>query len=172
MGDFVQLDEGLYVVLTPSCDLVPRDEGVAKASELLVASCLPLEQFALGEKDLRSALKQLRSGKGTSKRNNGVNKISKLFRQAWLNDDGRHFFLPPFATFSGGVVDFLSVKVLPNGKKDRKDLLDRRVFSLNMDFGSEVGSRFGRFMSRLGQASFDPEPLISSVSKQFEAVDL
>ena len=49
--------EAFRLVLTPSCDLVPRSDGAADAERILVARCEPLARLGVVE---------LRSGKGVS----------------------------------------------------------------------------------------------------------
>jgi len=86
-----------------------------------------------------------------------------MMRHAWLNDSGRRFFLPPFATFPGGMIDFLRLSTAPYGGEASKRLVANRVLSLNREVSSELAARFVRFMSRLGQAPFDIQELVRLV---------
>jgi len=168
VGDAIRLEEGLWIVLTPACDLVPRADGNANAERVLLARCSTLAEFAAQNGEFRNVLLGLL---GTEKqKKSAAEKMDKLMRHAYLNDNGRRFFLPPFAMVSGGVVDFLDLKLGDYGAAARVALLQRREFSLNGQMAAELATRFARFMSRLGQAPYQSEAIVAGLIRIAEEV--
>ncbi len=84
-------------------------------------------------------------------------------RQAMYNDAGQYFFLPPFADFGGGVIDFLRLHAVPYSTEHRPTLVGTRILSLTREMASELAARFVRYMSRLGQPAYDGVELVRAV---------
>lgn len=165
VGDILELNGKHYVVLTPACDLVPRSDGKTKAEALLLAECEDLRSFADVSIDLKKALMALTDA-GGGRRKRATENIEKMMRQAWLINDGRRFFLPPFDELPGYAVDFLRVRTASYASNaDRKGMLEARVVSLNRDVANELATRFSKYMSRLGQPPFDSAALVEAVKR-------
>jgi hypothetical protein len=161
VGDILAVDDEYFAVLTPACDLTPRD-GEAAAEVILLAQCQTLADFAVEKTELSAKIAALSSGKTSSKRQKAIEYVQALMRHARLNDSGRRFFLPPFAEFPGAVIDFLRISTHPHDQENRKKLVESRVLSVNREVAAELATRFGRYMIRLGQARYMSDPLIES----------
>lgn len=148
-GDIIKCGEEAnaeyWAILTPSCDLVG---GRAKAEQVLLAKCLPLENFSTVvdfKKEPNKYLKELeslignRSGKG---------------RQEF-----RYHFLPGTSFFSGFLVDFQNLIQLPF-EDDGEILKNSRVCSLDSPFAEAFSAQFIRYYSRLGTPDLDVDKVI------------
>ena len=162
MGDFVKLTDELFVVLSPSCDLIPRPDGNSKASEVLLAKCHDLMEFIRRNSSINDQINNLSSDNGIRK-NKAIEKVVKLMHHGWENDAGQYFFLPPFASFGGAVVDYLDLRVQKYCGKEIEQLVQNRIFSVQKDLAAELSNRYAKYMMRLGQAGYMSEPLINSL---------
>ncbi len=163
VGDLLHIGDRTYAVLTPACDLISRGERGAKAKVVLLTECQDLIQFAGQEPQLMAQLKKLRSA-SAAQRQGAAEKIERMMRQAWLNEEGKHFFLPPFGDLPGYALDFLRISTEPyDTPEQRERLLGARIASLNREIAGELATRYSRFMLRLGQPAFQPEPLAEAM---------
>lgn len=163
VGDLLEVDSEHLAVLTPACDLVPRLGSGPKANQVLVAQSTSLHRFAQEHREINEVFQTFLTSSSPNKRLGAQQKIEKMMRHSHANEDGRLFFLPPFATFGGGAVDFLKLKLLPYSGDDIDYLVSKRVLSLNREVASEFATRFGRFMIRLGQPAYHSEALLASI---------
>jgi hypothetical protein len=148
-GDIIKCGEDAnteyWVILTPSCDLV---SGRAKAEQVLLAKCLPLENFSTVVdfkrepdrylKELESLIRN-RSGRG---------------RQEF-----RYHFLPGTSFLLGFLVDFQNLIQLPF-ENDGEELKNSRICSLDNPFAEALTAQFIRYYSRLGTPDLDVDKVI------------
>jgi hypothetical protein len=161
VGDIIHLEDGMFVVLSPTCDLVVRSHGGAKAEEVLLAHCHNFNDFVSEKQSIRAQIEIVKDPQKSDARKEKASKyLERLMRQDWENPSGRYFYLPPFGDFSGGVVDFLKVQVEPY---DVGKLIEQRIVSLNRELAAELATRFARYMIRLGQPAYDPTFLIEAL---------
>lgn len=131
-GSLVRLksDDSLYVVMTPACDLVPRN-GQSKATSIQCAKIQPVETVYAtldgNSKDRKNKREQLR-----------MNNYRPCFH--WL---------PESITVSGGFLDFREVQSMPRDDFDSKfEQLEARIAP---GFIKDVVFRFSAFYARQGQ---------------------
>jgi len=155
-GDILQLDGGLWAVLTPACDLVPRADGNAKATRVLLAHLDSYAEIAKGSagSELRAQFRSLKDA-DPSKQSKAREFFARMLRHDYKNADARRFFLTPFASFTGGAVDFLALRVADYTPSVIGTLVSSRIVSLNPTLAAELSTRFSRFFNRLGQAPYD-----------------
>lgn len=143
-GDIFRLDNELWVLLTPACDLATK-----KAPVLLLAHCRsnilddndPLHSWAQAVADLSAT---------------GLNKDQRKARDTYFrglinqNLPGKHF-LPPLPNGTPMLVEFKQLKTMPRDELALRD----RVASIAPAFLSNVVQRFGAYISRTGQPNID-----------------
>ena len=173
-GDMIEVSDGedefLGLVLTPACDLVPRGSKAAKAKVVLLARCTPLAEWVAGNSEAKQAVETALKPKpvGSNKRKSwdrANDKVQRMMRHAMWNDDGRLFFLPPFATFTGCVADFSVLEVRPYDSLTWREDLGNRRLSLTRDFTAELVTRFARYLNRVGQPAYLAAPIIAAVRR-------
>ena len=121
-----------YVVMTPACDLVEREDGKPKTDVVVVAKVVP-------EADLYNKLQANSSRQRDLKRN---------------NDSNCYHWLPQCDAVEGGFVDFRRLKTVPLEKfNDKFDHLRARVAP---SFVKDIVSRFSTFYARQGQPAIVP----------------
>lgn len=163
LGDVLAHDEGHKVVLTPTCDLVARRDGEAKTETVLMAGCESFADLAEREDRVRTKFERIQKGEDAG-RSGAARFFGKMMRHAEMNDAGQFFFLPPFAHFKGGAVDFLDLSTEDYGGEARDRLVNQRSLSLNRELSAELGSRFVRYMLRLGQPAYDRKVLADAMA--------
>lgn len=173
VGDILDLDNQLFVALSPSCDLVIRPNEGSKAHKVLLARCHDFSTFVSQKQAIMDQCEIIvNRRRGQSSKERATDKLVKLMRQDWENPSGLYFFLPPFAHFGGGVVDFLNIRIESYGASEAALLIKKRVMSLNREMAAELASRFARYMTRLGQPTYDTEALIRAVANVIETPGL
>jgi len=171
-GDILDLDGDRFAVLSPSCDLVPRCGKGPKASEVLLARCLDLPVFVSQQPAIMKQIETIRDvSKSDRKKTAAVDNLARLMHQNWENPTGQFFFLPPFAHFTGAVIDFLRLRVEPYGNEGYETLVSKRDLSLNREMAVELVSRFARYMIRLGQPAYSTNALIDALLKGCQNLD-
>jgi len=164
VGDILEIEGKRLAVLSPSCDLIPRPETGPKADVVLLAFCHDLSTYMSEHPTILGQIEVIRDARAKRKRKDEAReRLLKLMRQDWENPSGRYFFLPPFAHFNGGVLDFLKLQIEPYGIEEAGQLTERRVVCLNREMAAELATRFVRYMIRLGQPAYDPGPLIEAI---------
>ena len=142
----------------------PTATATATAKEVLLAHCETLSAYANTRNEFKEELAALLSD-DVAIVSRARSNMGKLMRHAFLNEDGRRFFLPPFAEFKGGVIDFVRLALHDYKKGGREALSNARLFSLSASVSAELATRFARYMSRLGQAPYQDEPVLSSLTE-------
>jgi len=139
-GDIFRFDDGLWIVLSPQCDMatakIPNallcktSEGITEWAEMLAAT-----------------------GDGASNKEKA--KATKFF--ASLTNQNRsvsQHFLPPLPGEKKPLlVEFGQLRSIPLG--DLQAALDKRLASLAASFLSNLVQRFGAYISRAGQPNLD-----------------
>lgn len=163
-GDILEIEGKLFAVLSPSCDLVVRPEMGPKTDMVLLALCHDLNTYMSEHQTILDQVKVIRDSQGKKKgEEKARERLLKLMRQDWENPSGRYFFLPPFADFNGGVIDFLKLQIEPYGIEEAGQLTEQRVVCLNREMAAELATRFARYMIRLGQPAYNPGPLTKAI---------
>lgn len=139
VGDLLEIAGQLFSVLTPNCDLVVRHNGSAKADEVLLVRCQHLKEYIAENNDILSQVDILNDPEKTkSKKEKAAERLVQMMHQDWRNPSGRYFFLPPFAHFGGGVIDFLHLAINPYSPAEAKALVEKRILSLDREMSAEL----------------------------------
>lgn len=141
MSTSTQEDEGtgrLFVVLTPSCDLVPRG-GEMKANRVVLSSCLPLDTF-----DVYRKWKE-------SPSNNRQRNLQDLLKSRPRGQEDRYFYLPAAWNVPDVVVDFQSVASISVEHLESYD----KIATLDSPFAEALSYQFNRYMGRVGVPDLD-----------------
>ena len=139
-GDIFKFEDGLWVVLTPQCDM-----ATAKIDTVLLAYCdaeAPAEEWAQNVE----ALKLNASKKSTDK---ARGYFAKLVNQA---EPALHF-LPPLESEKPLIVQFKKLRTIP--LESIQASLANRIASVASPFLGNLTQRFGAYVSRVGQPNID-----------------
>ncbi|MER8687037.1 hypothetical protein [Mesorhizobium sp. M1136] len=139
-GDLFKLEDGLWVVLTPQCDMVTQ-----KAETVLLAHC-ETEILLEAWKQHADALKP---GASKTKREGAEKYFGKLVNQF---EPSQHF-LPPLEDGKPLMVQFKNLRTVLMA--DLQKSLSSRVASVASPFLSNLTQRFGSYVSRTGQPNLD-----------------
>ncbi len=147
MGDLLAMPESmeedtdarrLYVVLTPSCDLVLRS-GRTKAAKVVLVQCISLDSF-----------KEYEDWKSAPSTNN-TERLRKLLTSRPKGQEDRYFYLPAAWNVPNSVADLQSVMSIPC-----EELEDyRKIASLDSPFAEALSYQFNRYIGRVGMPNLD-----------------
>ena len=133
-----------YVILTPSCDLVP---GRTKAEHVVLARCLPLESF----KEYRRWMETKSADQGTGAKRKRRNLESLLRSRPHRRQEDRYHYLPAAFEVPDLLVDNQEIVHIAYEQLDHY----LRVASLDSPYSEELSHRFNRYMGRLGTPDLD-----------------
>ena len=150
MGDILQEGEppSYWVVLTPSCDLIPRGSRPPRADYVILARCVALEEFTeftdWGEGEPPGpliALLRTPDGRPPGKQ------------------EGRFYFLPGVLGIPDMLIDFQQVRTvefanLPNCEK---------VATLDSPFAESASSSYLQLLGRLGTPNLDIDRVVAQL---------
>lgn len=139
-GDLFRLNDGMWVVLTPQCDMATR-----KVKNIILCKCLP------GIKDWVDHVAQLKTATSNTKRRD-----SEKFLTAFVNQSigaSQHFLAPLPGSIEPLIVDFTDLKSI--ALTELESDLGKRVAAISSPFISNLTQRFGAYVSRAGQPNID-----------------
>ena len=131
-------DERLYVVLTPSCDLVLRS-GSMKPDFVVLSECLPLDSF-----------KEYQDWKSAPSSKN-EERLRRLLTSRPKGQEDRYFYLPAAWNVPDVVADLQSVTSIPCKELESY----RKIASLDSPFAEALSYQFNRYMGRVGMPDLD-----------------
>ena len=136
-GEREDTDGTLYVILTPSCDLVLR-AGKIKAEMVVLSECRPLKSF-------RDYLNWERAP------SENVGRLRRLLTSRPKGQEDRYFYLPAAWNVPDVVADLQRVASI------RCDELEsyRKIASLDSPFAEALSYQFNRYMGRVGTPDLD-----------------
>ena len=129
---------GLYVVLTPSCDLVLRSE-LMKADRVILAQCFSLDSF-----------KEYQDWESARSANN-TKLLRKLLASRPKGQEDRYFYLPAAWNVPDSVADLQSVTSIPREELENY----RKIASLDSPFAEALSYQFNRYIGRVGIPDLD-----------------
>lgn len=142
MGDIVRglpnIDgDSLYVILTPSCDLV---EDRVKADNVVLAECVPLQDF----QEYKNWMKK---DTGTTRK-----KLLSLLRsRPDKGQEDRYHYLPAAWQTPDLIVDLQRIKYISYDRLEKCT----KVASLDSPFSEALANRFNRYIGRVGTPDLD-----------------
>ena len=159
-GSIIKTEEDLYeIILTPNCNLIKGRNN----SALTVLTCKETEH-----KEFNKFCNKMIAEKSDRKKSN-ENKVTlaKWLRHAKDDQSGRYFFLPPTDNFNGAVFDFLSLNTynLDPDHTEYDKLVSSIDLTLSSQMAAELSTMYARFMSRLGQMSYNEDLLFDAYCK-------
>jgi hypothetical protein len=147
-----------FLVITQSCDLVPRNTGVCKANYIELAAVRPLnvaierelDVHAQRDFDLPFTVAGLKSRA----------KIEQFLERLFNNNEQNYFFLrnEPTAGLPEDCCAFLHLTV-PIKSEHYKICLESRILTLNTVFQAKLGWLVGQIYARVGTNDWDPKAL-------------
>lgn len=139
-GDIFKLEDGLFVVLSPQCDMATET-----ANNVILVKCVP------GSDRWQQAVTALRAADTEAKRERHTKTLRDFVNQ---NIGQSKHFLPPLPDWTEPLlVDFSLVIAMP--RVDLKLRLKDRVASISSPFLANIVQRFGAYISRTGQPNID-----------------
>lgn len=149
-----------FIVLTQTCDLVPRKElkGLCKAKYISLAAVRPLNVVVdrkLSEYQNDFAV----AAKVCSDRNKG--KIENFLKSLLNNNVDGYFYLEPdiLAGLPNPSCAFLHLSVPFKAELHYEKFVAARILSLSQIFQAKLGSQIGYMYSRVGTPDWVPEEL-------------
>lgn len=130
-------DETLYIMLTPSCDLVLRSEKM-KAEMVVLSECRPLHSF-----EDYQAWKRAPS--------DNVGRLRRLLTSRPKGQEDRYFYLPAAWNVPDVVADLQRVASI--GCDELKSY--RKIASLDSPFAEALSYQFNRYIGRVGKPDLD-----------------
>ena len=142
----IEGQDGYWVLLTPSCDLVT---GREKAKWVLMAPCVLLteeQEYQDWDNNFSQAKQKKLTSLLSNNRSNG-------------HQPERFYFLPGALDLPDLVVDFQQLVTLP--REQMEDL--ERLASLDSPFAEAVLTRFSRYFGRLGTPDLDIDFILNKL---------
>jgi CheY-like chemotaxis protein len=140
-GDIFRLDEALWIVLTPQCDMATK-----KVETAVLARCAP------GINKWHQNVEAIRLAESDDGR-----KAPAEFLRRYVNQNvgpSQHFLPPLPGEPEPLLVQFGDLMTLPL-KQLNEQRLDQRVASIASPFLANLVQRFGAYVSRMGQPNID-----------------
>ena len=139
---------GLFVVLSPACDLVIRKDDVFKTDRILFVEIEEEREIVEDALD-------------------GIRKQSKIKRElvAVANNNHRIYYhrLPKTDFFDGGFLNFRKVNALTKGEFDEK--FEEPSIQISPFFVKDIVARFSSFYARQGQPDIDNTDFVDRNTK-------
>ncbi len=147
-GSIVKKTEGedLYVVLSPACDLVVRNDGNFKTDRILLVAieeANPIIDAALN---------------GITKKSRKKNKIKNVFGNNYT--DYFHW-LPETGYFKGGFINFRKISTCT--KDESGSAYNQPHIQISPHFVKDILSRFSSYYARQGQPDIECNKIIAEV---------
>ena len=152
-GRIFTYSEKNFVVLTPACDLVIRDNGKPKSSDIILAE---IEPFGSSNnfKNLISNFIQ----------NNSKTKKDSIEKHIRNNNEKYYHFIPKTDFFEGGFINFRkTTNVLISDIKEK--YTDRKI-QISPFFLKDIINRFSFYYSRQGQPDIDTDMYLYTLQQQ------
>ncbi|MFY8273458.1 response regulator [Pseudoalteromonas sp. SSDWG2] len=149
-GDVVENDNGKYLVMSPACDVAPRDivEGlpVINANRIVMCPLLPVSREQWLDKKL------IQEGTGTSKLRAALEKVIK-------GQDPKFHFLPNHGELHASISDFQNVETCTI----EEFVTYNRIATVSGEFMRDIQSRFSAYIGRQGQPDLKKSEIAGSL---------
>lgn len=149
MGDLYKGNgdlEGVWVLLTPSCDLASEDGRRPKVQEAVIARCCALVDQM-----------EYKEWKGNDNKNNRGRLIALLNNNRREGQAARYFFLPGVFNMPAQVADLAALKSIP---LDHLGSMEH-LASIDAPFAAALLTSFQRYFGRFGTVDLDIEAVMS-----------
>jgi CheY-like chemotaxis protein len=146
-GDVIKIDDALWIVMTPPCDLA----NDSKVESVLLAKCSqePLDEWT-------KAVEKARTAETAEAQGKALNVLGKYMSQKLPSQH----VLPPLPENANPViVDFTRLRTVEIGEFNRQ--LKARVGTVAAPFISNLIQRFGSYISRVGQPNLNVAEMVT-----------
>ncbi|MCL9805026.1 response regulator [Flavobacterium amniphilum] len=151
-GDIVTYDGNRYIVLTPSCDIVIREDGSRNTTMILLVQIRSLNDVVKNFDSLNS---------GTSEKNDNRVRLNSFIE----NKKQNYHFIPKTNIVEAGLVDFQNKLTLPESNINK--LIEERqiirIATVSTPFLKDIISRYSNYYSRQGSPDFDTNEIYTSL---------
>lgn len=144
-GDILTKENNSYVILTPSCDFVPRPKNRRKAEWTLLVKCKPLTETE-------------ESNKYNENKEDTTSK-DKLKRLIESRKSDRYFFIPAAPFVANSILDFQNVIAVVYAELGTY----KKVARLDDPFAQSMQSSFNRYFNRVGFPDIDSDYIIKDL---------
>lgn len=152
-GDIISYKDLRYVILTPYCDIVIRDDGTRNTKHILFCRIKDLKEEI-------SNYENLTKDTGTS---NKVREV--LYRHIGNNKGGNFHFVPKHNSIDAGLIDFQDKMTISenevNSLINNKEI--KRIATVSMPFLKDIISRYSNYYARQGSPDFDSDEVYNSL---------
>lgn len=165
---FHKKDSNLYfMVLTQSCDLVPREGGRIKADYITISPVRSLDSVVgrqisdMQSPDVRADLPVL-----TMK---AKNSLGEFLKRIYNNNESGYFYLEGIGTpLVGDCCAFLNLSIAIKAPEHYQRCLAAKILQLNDTFQAKLGWLVGQMYSRVGTKDWEPPDLKLKVQATLE----
>ena len=153
-----------FMVLTQSCDLVPRHNGACKAPYITLAPVRTLDlviERQLAQFPLVRVFADLPVIGAKAK-----NKASEFLQRLFNNNESGYFYLDGEDTLlDSDCVAFLNLSIAVKSDLHLKTLLASKILQLDATFQAKLGWLVGQMYSRVGTLDWEPVALKKKVGE-------
>ena len=145
-GDIINYDSSRYIVLTPSCDIVLRENDLRNAERILFCKIKSLNETVKNFNQLN---------KDTGKTNDDRKRLYGYIKNSKQN----YHFIPKGSSVEAGLIDFQD-KLTISDSIVREKLLNKeivRIATVSQPFLKEIISRYSNYYARQGSPDFNIE---------------
>lgn len=142
-GDIVTYAGNRYIVLTPSCDIVVREDGSRNTNMILLVQIRTLNEIVKNFDSLNS---------GTNEKNDNRLRLNSFIE----NKKQNYHFIPKTNGVEAGLIDFQNKLTLPESEINNfiKDNQLIRLATVSTPFLKDIISRYSNYYSRQGSPDF------------------
>lgn len=152
-GDIITYQGERYIILTPSCDIILRNNGERNASRILFCKIKSLAEVIENFTNLS--------------RNTGTNNSTRKSLEKLIQNNGKqnYHFIPKSNFIEAGFIDFQDKLTISNLDVDRFILSGEiiRIATVAMPFLKDIISRYSNYYARQGSPDFDTVEIYNSL---------
>lgn len=145
---FSTINNKKYIVMSPACDLVCRNDGNFKTDRILLCE---IEDYNPVEEQVLS---------GITKTAKKQNKLKDLLKNNYTD---YHHWLPHTSAFTGGFINFRWTIAID--KSDYETQFNPPKVQISSHFIKDIISRFSSYYARQGQPDFDFDSISSQIAQ-------
>lgn len=154
---YLKEDYRHFIVLTQSCDLVPRNEGKCASRYVTIAAVRPLKLVI--ERELQKHLSDPLELEFRFTHNGVKAKMEQFYERLLNNNEPSYFYLhqQPDCDLTEDCCAFLQLAVSTKSEFHYKTLLDAKILELTDSFKHKIGYLVGNLYSRIDTDDWVPD---------------
>lgn len=151
-----------FMVLTQSCDLVPRANGACKATYVTLAPVRSLDLVV--ERHLAQFSQAQVSADLPVRGTKAKTKAAEFLKRLFDNNESGYFFLDSEDTpLETDCAVFLNLSIAVKSDLHLQTLIDAKILQLDATFQAKLGWLVGQMYSRVGTLDWDPVLLTKKI---------